>query len=145
MKDEENKHRGGLNMKQIINRNNIKSFLDVARYGGFKNAGRVTGKDPGALHRAVKSLEFEAGTKLCTSVNQRFFLTRAGQRWYETARHLEAESQHIAAGQSYTPHNPLDPARVLNLGAATARKMRVIDRALLQIGKRGGDVEEGVV
>lgn len=57
----------------------LQAFLSVARAGGFREAGRLTGTSPSNLSEAVRRLESQLGVRLLNRTTRSVVTTEAGQ------------------------------------------------------------------
>jgi DNA-binding transcriptional LysR family regulator len=76
---------------------NLKSFVEVARLGGFSRAARTLFSTQSTVSKAVRQLEEELGEALLTRLGSGVKLTEAGERAYARAVVILAECEHMVA------------------------------------------------
>ena len=65
------------------NLTDLHAFVSVARAGGFRDGGRVSGLSPSGLSEAVRRLEAQIGVRLLNRTTRSVIPTEAGQRLLE--------------------------------------------------------------
>lgn len=71
----------------------IRTFIAVARYGGFSQAGQAIGLSQSAVSHSIKELEAEIGVRLLDRTTREVMLTEAGQQLASRMERLLEEMQ----------------------------------------------------
>lgn len=82
-------------MKNMLDWNDVKLFLGVARNGGLTTTSRITGISPATLGRRMLALERETDAQLFIREQRGYRLTREGEQLFVYAEQLERSAQSI--------------------------------------------------
>jgi DNA-binding transcriptional LysR family regulator len=79
----------------MINWDDLRFLLEVARTGSMSGAARVLKVNHATVIRRIRSLEEQLGSSLFDRVGHAYVITPAGAAAFEAAERMEAESVHV--------------------------------------------------